>query len=429
MKKILTLFLSCLFATLHANEVIYYWSGALTPTSIKVNVVLQLPSDKVRLMVSADDGFQHPVFSEYTATMPGNRYAASMEVSGLTPGQKYYYAIEIDGKADNSREDIGLFTTPVNGPFSFKFAVGSCSFFPNNIVYDEMRAASPLFFLVSGDFHYANPSSINVQAHRDAYENRILSNEREARFFQGIPFAYVWDDHDFCGDNNIGSDGCGVAAKQAYLEYIPYYPVAAPTTTNAIYQSFTIGRVHFILSDLRSERTSGDIMSREQKEWLKKEMLQARDNGQIIAWVSSVSFSGTGKDNWGGFTSSREEMANFFRDNQIKNLFILSGDAHMLAIDNGDNSDFSTGRNNPYRYPVFQAAALNNIGSDKGGVYSEGGTFPNPPLTSQWGIIEVTDEGGDEICINFHGYRVNPIMDVKGEVVHYSFCRTLSSSK
>jgi len=414
-----------IFPTVQANEVLYYWSGALTTSSIKVNAVLQKPSDKVRLMISVSGDMQNPVYSEYRKAPIETGHAVSLEVSGLSPGQTYYYTIEADGKPDLSPDDIGQFTTLKEGPFSFRFAVGSCSFFPNNPVYDEMRNASPLFLVVTGDLHYANPSSTQVQMHRDAYENRVLSHDKESRFFQVTPFAYVWDDHDFCGDNNVGSDGCGAAAKQAYTEYIPHYPLSAPAGANSIYQAFSAGRIRFIMSDLRSERITGDIMSREQIEWLKSEMLQARDNGQIIAWVSSVSFSGSGKDNWGGFTSTREEMANFFRDSMITNMFILSGDAHMLAIDNGDNSDFSTGRTNVSRYPIFQAAALNNVGSDKGGTFSEGGTFPNPPLTSQWGIVDVEDNGGNEICITFHGYRLSPVMGVKGELIKYSFCRTL----
>lgn len=413
-----------------ANEVLYFWSGALTPSSIRVNGVLTLPSDNVRLMVSTASDMSNPIFSGYHKADSQHENTVSIEVNGLLPGKRYYYAFEMDGKPDLSKDDIGTFVTPQEGAFSYKFVVGSCSFFPNNIVYDAMLKENPLFFMVTGDLHYANPSSTHVDQHRRAYEERVLTAGRESRFYRNVPFAYVWDDHDFCGDNNVGSDGCGAAAKKAYLEYVPHYPIMAPDSSNAVYQSFTIGRVHFILSDLRAERITGDIMSQAQKEWLKKEMLTARDNGQLIAWISSVSYSGSRSDNWGGFEKTRTEMADFLRDNKIENLFILSGDAHMLAIDNGDNSDFSTGHNSPYKYPIFQAAALNNVGSDKGGTFSEGGTYPNfPPFVSQYGVVEVEDNGGDEICIRFHGYRLNGILDTHSELVTYSFCRKLSSSK
>lgn len=108
-------------------------------------------------------------------------------------------------------------------------------------------------------------------------------------------------------------------------------------------------------------------------------------------------------------------------------MFILSGDAHMLAIDNGTNHDFSTGSNNPNDYPVFQAAAVNNSGSTKGGTYSEGGTFPNPnSSTGQYGVVEVIDNGGTAITIKFTGYRTSGNTASESVLTTYTFTRTLS---
>ena len=144
--------------------------------------------------------------------------------------------------------------------------------------------------------------------------------------------------------------------------------------------------------------------------------------------MSSVSFGGNQADNWGGYTAERTELANFFRDNNIRNMFIMSGDAHMVAIDNGTHHDFSTGSNNPYDYPVFQAAGLSQSGSTKGGTYSEGGTFPNPTSTTgQYGLVEVTDNGTNQVCINFTAYRVTSV-GVESQLTAYNFCRTMNAT-
>lgn len=410
---------------LWSNEVTYYWCGAVTPVSAKVTCIIQNSSSQVRLVVSKEHGFTNPIYSPMGSADPFHDNAVTLEITDLTPGTFYYYAIEIDGVLDDSPDDIGSFTTFINGPFSYSFVAASCNFFPNNEVYNRMRLQSPLFYIMSGDMHYADPSSSDVQVHRDAYANRVLSQPAEQLFFQRTPFAYVWDDHDFCGNNNDGTSGCGEAAKQAYLDYIPYYPLGCPNHSNAIYQAFTVGRIRFIMSDLRSERVTGDIMSPVQFNWLKSELIQARDNGQLICWVSSVSYSGNIADNWGGYASTRTQLANFLRDNQIANMFIISGDAHMLAIDNGTHSDFCTGGPNPFQYPILQSAALNNIGSDKGGTYSEGGTFPNPLFASQWTEVKVTDNGGTDICVAFYCYRWNTITNSQSLVTSYQFCRTL----
>jgi len=151
----------------------------------------------------------------------------------------------------------------------------------------------------------------------------------------------------------------------------------------------------------------------------------AKKKNQVVCWVSSVSYSGTRSDNWGAYPQSRIELGNFFRDSNVTNLFIISGDAHMLAIDNGTHADFSEGKNNPNLYPILQSAALNNVGSDKGGEYSEGGTFPNPPFSSQWTKVEVIDNGYADICIKFTCYRMNLFTKAVKVMTSYEFCRTL----
>ncbi len=421
----------CLFfiSNIYANEVLYFWSGGITSNSGKVNAVLKSPAEKVRLVVEvgyAPDGFDDtPIYSGYATANEANGNAVSLELTNLKPNTLYYYAFEIDGKKDENQEHKGSFTTFAAGAFSFKFVAGSCNFFPNNRVYDKMRAQKPLFLLMPGDLHYANPSSSQIEPHRTAYEEKVLQQPREAKFLQNIPIAYIWDDHDFCGDNNDGSAGCGVAAYKAYKEYVPFYPLGAPEESHAIYQAFTVGRVHFIMTDLRSERKSGDIMSLDQKNWFKKEVMLAKMNNQLICWVSSVSFSGNGSDNWGSYPATRTELANFFRDSNIVNMFIISGDAHMLAVDNGTHADFSDGKNNPNYYPILQTAALNNVGSDKGGEYSEGGTFPNPPFSSQWSTVEVRDNGTHFICVRFTCYRMDLVTKKQKVLISYEFCRNL----
>lgn len=408
---------------LSANEVVYFWSGGVTSSSGRVNAVLQCPAENVRLVVGLDKVFSQPFYSVPVNSKAGN--TVSLFIDQLQANTTYYYCFEIDGVKDRNEKRTGSFKTFSNGASSFSFVAGSCNFFPNNRVYDKMRDMNPLFLLMPGDLHYANPSSSDAEPHRIAYEEKVLQQPRESRFLKDIPIAYIWDDHDFCGDNNDGTSGCGLAAYQAYTEYVPHYDFGAPEGSRSIYQAFTIGRIRFIMTDLRSERREGDIMSMDQKNWFKKEVLEAKANHQIVCWVSSVSYSGTRSDNWGAYPQSRTELANFFRDSNITNLFIISGDAHMLAIDNGTHADFSDGKNNPHLYPILQSAALNNVGSDKGGEYSEGGTFPNPPFSSQWSQIEVIDNGGSDIYIKFTCYRMDLFTKSVRIITSYQFGRTL----
>ncbi|MFW2334417.1 hypothetical protein, partial [Ilumatobacter sp.] len=81
----------------------------------------------------------------------------------------------------------------------------------------------------------------------------------------------------------------------------------------------------------------------------------------------------------------------------VDNLVMVSGDAHMVAIDDGTNSAYASDGGGGF--PVLHAAALDRPGSVKGGPYSEG-AFPGP---GQYGKIEITDDGGATIGVRLSG--------------------------
>lgn len=421
--------LSIMPHALFSGNLLYFWSGGITHQSGIVNAILKLPSEKVRLVVADNKNMNNAGYSNYESAKADKGNAVSIQINNLQPLTTYYYQFEIDGILDNDIHHTGSFTTFSEDGFSYSFVAGSCNFFPNNRVYDKMKSFNPLFLIMPGDLHYANVSSKMVVPHQDAYEQKVLQHKREANFYKDVPIAYVWDDHDYCGDNNDGTDGCGKAAYQAYMNYVPHYPLGN-SNGQSIYQAFTAGRIRFVLTDLRSDRREGNIMSSTQINWFKNELLMAKQSHQLICWVSSVSYTGTGNDNWGGYASTRTEIANFLKENEIENMFIISGDAHMLAVDNGSNGDYSSQKDNPFLYPILQSAALNNVGSYKGGVFSEGGPYPNnPPFNSQWSKIDVIDNNGADIGIRFTCYRLNPGQKNPRIMIDYFFCRTIDENK
>ncbi len=413
------------------NEVIYSWSGAITFNSAKVNAKMSDTSATIRLVVDDDSTFSSPNFSIYYSVDSSTNYMVSMDINGLAQQTKYFYAVEAGGVIDLSAEDVGSFKTFANGPFSYSFVIGSCIINGEHKVFDVMKNMSPSFYINMGDLHYENPNSgTDINIHRLPYENAVLSKTKFSQFLKNVPITYVWDDHDFSGNNSDSSFVGKENARIAYHEYVPHYPLAFGFgPTKPIAQSFTVGRVHFILTDLRSERYTFQIMKPAQRAWFESECLYARDNNLIIAWMSTYSWYGTGTDNWAFFSSERTDINDFFYCNDIKNLFILSGDAHMLAIDNGINGNFSSSSCPSYSYPVFQAAAIVNGGSYKGGVFSEGGYFMNPDNTvGQFGKVDVYDSGGDSICIAFEGYRVDSTGSALTLMNSYDFCRLLPNT-
>ncbi len=399
----------------------FAWSGSLTPTSVRLVAGLRTSSDSTTLRLTSEAG--PGARSDGFAVAPGGAVVAA-QVEGLRPGARYAYAFESDGALLQE----GTFRTPERGPFSFEVAVAGCAVTGSNRpVFDAIREADPLFLLHVGDMHYLDIAVDHPDAFRQGY-GRVLRAPRQAALFRSTPIAYVWDDHDF-GPNDSDRTAPGrAAAWRVYRELVPHYPLSSD---GAVYQAFTIGRVRFILTDLRSMRDPPGVegartmLGAEQKAWFKRELLAAADRHALTVWVSTVPWiapPSAGADHWGGFAAERREIAHFLADAGIENLVIVSGDAHMLAIDDGTSSDYTGGRGAPI--PVLQAAPLDQTGSAKGGPYSEG-AHPNPstfpPHPGQWATMAVRDDGGPEVCLDWTGHRTRRSAETS-EVVRWGRC-------
>lgn len=378
------------------SEVEWVWSGALSATSIRVNAKVATEGASARLAVDTNEDFAAPLWSSpQSATEDSNR-VVSFAVGDLEPDTAYHYAVEVDGSLDRVR--AGQFRTPAASPYSFTFAMGACARTGSNgSVFDAIRELDPLFFLALGDFHYENIEVDKPDQFRDAFDTQ-LESPAQAALFRSTPVAYIWDDHDFGGNNSSAISPGAPAAGATYREYVPHYDLVANGDI-PIYQAFTIGRVRFVMTDTRSERTPGTMLGRPQLAWLKAELAAAHETHALTVWVSSVPWIAgvsSGADHWGGYPEERQEIAEFIDENGLDRLVMVAGDAHMLAIDDGSNNTYGSGGPG---FPILQAAALDRPGSVKGGPFSEG-TFPGG---GQFATMAVQDDG-DTVRVEWQGY-------------------------
>lgn len=399
------------------------WSGAVAPTSAKVNAKIALESNAVRLVVSQNSNLSSPLFSSYTtASQATNNRVAALSITGLTPNTAYFYAIEAEGAVDNSK--IGQFTTFADGPFSYTFAVsGDATTGSSHPIYTTIRDQNPLFFLNPGDIFYGAIGVNNRDLFRAAYDATMMS-ATQSLLYQQVPLSYMWDDNDYGMNNSSASAPGREAARLTYQEYVPHYPLAAGSGNVPIYQSYAVGRAKFILTDLRSERSlgAGTMMGAVQKAWFKQELLSAKGTYPLIFWLNTVPWvSSADNDTWFGFSAERTEIANFIKDNGIEGVVIISADAHMLALDDGTNSDYATGGG--AALPVLHMAALDRTGSIIGGPYSHG-TFAG---AGQFGLITVTDAGGSQICLDFSGLKRNDGDGSLTELIDWGSCFTTAA--
>src|SRR6478672_9970754 len=76
----------------------YLWSGAVTPTLVRVTACLSRPAERVRAAVVAGKAdWASATFTPPAVARPEGGNIASFSLDGLKPGTTYHYAIEVDG--------------------------------------------------------------------------------------------------------------------------------------------------------------------------------------------------------------------------------------------------------------------------------------------------------------------------------------------
>ncbi|MGH8020006.1 MAG: alkaline phosphatase D family protein [Opitutaceae bacterium] len=376
--------------------------GAVTSNSAEIRVSVS-PGVEPWSLVARPTGRGGEVVSASGMPVSEGSAMRSFRLGGLDPETEYDYAV-VEGSGSMGVAATGRFRTFPARAASFRFAFSSCARTgSDHEVFSAIRAADPLFFMNIGDLHYEDIARNDPAAFRAAYK-RVFTAGRQAALLRAAPFVYVWDDHDFGPGNSDRSSPSREAARLAYREVVPHYPLAFGDGDEAVAQAFSVGRARFLVTDLRSERSpSGDADNKRktmlgdlQKEWLKREVLATHKTHAVIFWVSSVGWiarARRGSDDWGAYDTERRELARFFAENEVRNLIILSGNAHMLAADDGSNTRIVDGDGSAAApLAVFQAAPLDQAASYKGGPYSHGAYLPGA-AEGCFGLVEVEDDG------------------------------------
>ncbi|MBW0272797.1 hypothetical protein ATM97_22155 [Nocardia sp. MH4] len=379
---------------LDVDRVEWSWSGGLRSDGVTVNARLADGHSRASARLTAADG----AVVESPAVAAGEHRIARMEVDGLRPGTDYSYTVVVDGKPDGTR-GVGHLRTPAVGPLSFRVTAGSCARVGSDgAVFDALARERGLLHLALGDLHYGNIESTVPGPFFAAYD-RVLTSPGQSAFYRGSPVAYVWDDHDY-GPNDAGADSPGrEASRTAFGTVVPHYPFVAPEGT--INQAFTIGRVRFVMTDDRSGATSDSVLGAAQRAWLVDELVRSSRTHALVVWGNSLPWIGAanpGGDGWPGHPEERRYIADAIATAGMRNLVMVGGDAHMVAIDDGTNSDYSAQGGGGF--PILQAAALDRPGSVKGGPYSHG-VFPGG---GQYGVLDITDDG-NHVAVTLTGKR------------------------
>lgn len=400
----------------HADR--YVWVGAVTENSFKL--FIDVHSDEHQLLVSSKPDFSEPLTyraSNISAPTPGvdpSIYGSlrHFHISFLSAAVTYH--VGLLRPHTSSILSVASVTTfpPAGTSAEVCIAFGSCQRSAdepaalNEIAqWKNTRAAlrpdAAFVMLHTGDLHYGdiemNDPTVFVKQIRPVVTNA-------SKLFRHCAVAATWDDHDY-GSNNSDADApAREAALQSHAALVP------KPSQDHVYHAFTVAKVRIVITDLRSEARGDNLMSTKQIQFLLAE-LQDHARYDAIVWVSSrpwIEVDTPGSDRWGGFPDQRKRIANFISSNRIDNLIMLSGDAHMLAADNGTNSCYADSKYGDKGFPVLHASPLSNIGTTKGGPYSHGIVTTRLRIVKQYGLLTIRPADGarKKTELEFNGYRV-----------------------
>lgn len=383
--------------------------GAVTQEAAQVRA--KITGTSARLAYDTDASLASPTYT--SAVTPTTDGMVTLNVNGLQPNQQYYWQVEDTGVLDSSW--AGKFKTfPVLGSVSsFSFAVSSCAgqtgaLSPgevvttqqsNHRVFSAIRDAAPLFFSHLGDRDYRNYSTNSVANFRLGWNDTLTyngasgSNARQGILYRNVPWTYVWDDHDFGGNNSDRTALSNAAVNQVYRERMPSYELPS----SGIYQAWQVGRVQFIQWDTRTFRdpnSEADVpghtmLGQVQLDWTQQ--ILTSTTAEFLVILNPTPWLGTSDDKWGGFSVERQQLCDMFSSTGwTDRMIMICGDRHALAIDSGTN--------NPGGFPSMLAGALDSYSNTIDSYYDRGMS----PGRGRWMQVDVEDSG-DQISVTTTG--------------------------
>jgi len=253
-------------------------------------------------------------------------YATNALIVGLEPDTTYFYDIEVAG--ERSKANSFRTAPALDAPTSFRFAFGSCTKGGNQPIFTKIDAMEPDLFLFVGDNHYAN--SNDLSSLRWFYRRARGLPERAAMLARTSTIA-VWDDHDFVGNNTLGSAPGKEVALRTFVEYWAN-PSAGTEQTPGVFFRYRYGDVDFFMLDDRYYRgLDGTLLGQAQTKWLEQQLTASTATFKLL--VSGSQFTSYGSsDSWAAYQSAQTALFDFIRDQKINGVVLLSGDVHRSEL-------------------------------------------------------------------------------------------------
>jgi len=331
--------------------------------------------------IATDTAMQNIVQAGIAETGVPSAFTVKLEIQNLSPGTVYFYRF----KHQETHSPIGRTkTAPSGSPGQLRLAVVSCADYQSGYfnAFGDIARRNDLDAVVHlGDYiyeygvwrggrrrmvksrvrqHIPDKVCTTLRDYRTRYaQYRCDPQLQEAHRLH--PFIVIWDDHEVANDSHLAGtasrpDG-GEAweqqkavAIQAYFEWLPI----RENPKRSIVRSFTYGDLAEMwmldgrlegrspqatgLSDTLLYSPDRHILGKAQREWLLTGIKNSQAKWKIIG--NQVIFSplndskvftrrpSIAMDRWDGYPAERQLIFDFFYENELNNIVVITGDVH-----------------------------------------------------------------------------------------------------
>lgn len=322
-------------------------AGAMRETSLILSTQVVVAADILVRVWQPGLSAGHVDLAWEAMVTPGDGGFMKVVVEGLRPGETWSYGFFlVDGLGTPTlRSDLGTVrTAPASGDLSpLVVALSSC----NGLARSRWSALgrsttyTPDAILHLGDMAY-NDDANSLAEFRESWRGWLESEGYRAAL-AGSGLYYTWDDHEI--DN--GWDGETVdptvfaAAHQAATEALPIE--VGPE--GQLWRSFRWGdTAEIFVLDCRSERrpstrdsAEAEYLSPAQFAWFTEALRDSPAQFKIV--MNSVPITNmppiwdlAADDRWEGYPAQREALLGFIADEDIRNVWFVSGDFHVCFV-------------------------------------------------------------------------------------------------
>lgn len=368
--------------------------------------------------LAEDQNFQYVVKQGVAVALPELAHSVHVELEGLEPWRYYYYRFKAGGHVSPVGRTKTAPARDADVPF-LSFAVASCQAWYHGYytAYKHMAEEDLDFVLFLGDYIYEyainssnlfrpvklsnvhNTKVVTLDQYRLRYSLFKSDPDLQAAH-AAFPWIITWDDHEV--ENNYAGKVSQydaypyqflmqrADAYQAFYENLPLRHISIPEGPDMrLYRKLTYGKLaEFNVLDTRQYRddytsvtVSGPdaaerldpertILGEEQEQWLMNNLKQSHATWNVLAqqvFMAQVDRDpGPGEeysmDGWDGFVANRQRILNAFKEYEVNNPVVLTGDIHRHAA-----ADLKMDFNDPSSEIVGSEFATTSISSDGDG--------------------------------------------------------------